>query len=590
MTAIRQRNKVSGHGSILQSSLLVVGARVRSFDPRARSTRRDAPANAVLCRDGRVVAVGRADAIRAPDAEILDLPGATLTPGLTDAHIHLTEWALARRQVELSDATSPREAARRIGEHGRPGADGWIRGRGWNTRRWAGAEPDRGTLDAVMPRTPVVLQSQDMHALWVNTAALDRAGIGTGTLEPAGGRIVRDANGEPTGLLLESASQLVARCIPAPSETEMLEAVADAQACLHRLGVTGVHSLPGILVPRPDPLSILETLKARGNLRLRVLQHMALDDFEDAIRLGLRSGLGDDWIRVGGVKMFLDGALGSRTAWMREPYEGTADHGISTLPADAFRDAVRGAAAAGLASTVHAIGDAAVALAIDVLADPSTRVRALPHRIEHVQCLPDGSPDRMTDEDVIARTLASAAPDRIRASPAPLAAMEGAGTRHRLATLARAGIIGSVQPAHLISDWQAADRHWGADRARRTYAFRSLLDAGVVLACGSDAPVEPVDPRLGLFAATTRTDLDRNPTGGWQPAERISMADAFRGYTVGPAVAAGRPGLEGQLTPGAFADIVAWNADPMEDGRDPLDLTCVATIVGGEVVSNGSNG
>ncbi|MGH7575378.1 MAG: amidohydrolase, partial [Longimicrobiales bacterium] len=504
---------------------------------------------------------------------------------------------------------------------------GWVCGRGWSRERWAGAEPQRAALDALLPDTPVALQSQDMHALWVNTAALRVAGIGADTPDPPGGRIVRDADGEPTGLLLENAGQIVIRQLPAPAEAEMLDAVLDAQAQLHRLGITGVHSLPGIAMPRPDPLSVLETLRAQGRLRLRVLQHLPLERLDDAIRLGLRSGFGGDWVRIGGVKMFLDGSLGSRTAWMREPYieasvarcgwaphstrpipfadlgrlrrprlrvAGSADGGSSTdcgvnvLPESEFRSAVRRAAEAGLASTVHAIGDAAVALAIDVLSDPAVHVAAMPHRIEHVQCLPyDGleALERPPHPDPLPHVG-----DRAYAAlegPPHMDAHADVGDRAYSAFPARggrAGIVCSVQPAHLITDWCAVDRYWGPARGARTYAFRTLLEAGAVIACGSDAPVEPVDPRLGLFAAVVRTDLEHNPAGGWHPAQRIVIEDAFRGYTIGAALAAGLPAENGALTRGAFADIVAWNADPLAEDVDPLALECIATIVGGERV------
>jgi predicted amidohydrolase YtcJ len=527
---------------------------VVSFHPGAAGTG-DAP-DALLIIDGRVAAVGSARELRPPaGAQVLDLPGATITPGLTDAHIHVTEWALARREVDLAPATSPEDAARIVAAHSHAGTAGWVRGRGWNPHRWRDASPSRSLLDAVVPDRPVALQSHDMHSVWVNSPALRLAGISADTVDPPGGRIVRDDMGRPTGLLMETAGQLIARCIPAPSHAEMLDAVADAQIALHQLGITGIHSLPGILVPEPDPLSILEALRARDRLRLRVLQHLPLHFLDDAVKLGIRSGFGGDWIRIGGIKSFLDGTLGSRTASMRWPYEGADDCGIRVIEATDFREAVRKAALAGLATTVHAIGDAAVALAIDVLADPTQRVDAIPHRIEHVQCFPAASDARasISDDDRFDRTV-------------------------------RARITCSMQPAHLISDWRAADRHWGDARARWTYAFRSLLDRGALLAFGSDAPVEPADPRLGLFAATRRTDLAGEPAGGWFRGERITLEEALRGYTVGPAIAAGRTGREGQLTPGAVADFVAWDTDPFADGLDPLELSCALTVVDGEVV------
>ncbi|MGH7444049.1 MAG: amidohydrolase, partial [Longimicrobiales bacterium] len=407
--------------------LLLVAERLHAFAPAADLSRADA----VLVVDDRVARIGRGTDLRTGLAasQIVELPGATLTPGFTDAHIHLTEWALARRQVDLSDARSPEHAVAAVAAHAaaHPPAD-WLRGFAWNPHHWGGAYPDRALLDRAFPDLPVVLQSHDMHALWLNGAALQRAGIDDATPDPAGGRIVRDIDGRATGVLLEYAAQLANRALPAPALSEMVDAVAAAQDALHRLGITGVHSFPGIHVPVPQPLAVLQALRAQNRLRLRALQHVSLDLLDDAIRLGLHSGFGDDWLRIGGVKMFLDGALGSRTAWMREPYEGTSDLGLNVLAPAEFEHHVMRAAAAGIATTVHAIGDAAVCLALDVLAR-APRNLAVPHRIEHVQCCPG----------------------------------------ERFADAGRHGILCSVQPAHLISDWRAADRHWGT-RARSAYA------------------------------------------------------------------------------------------------------------------------
>jgi len=522
-------------------SLLVIANRVHTL---AGAVPGEPVPTAVLVRDGIVAAVGEAAALRsmASDARVLELPGAALTPGLIDAHIHLSEWALARREVDLSAATSPEAAAALVVRHAESVRAEWVRGRGWNPHRWGGDYPDRQVLDRLLPDRPVLLQSHDMHALWVNTPTLRRARIQADTPDPEGGHIVRDRAGAPTGVLLENAAQLVARCLPAVTSDETADAVTDAQTELHTLGITSVHTLPAIHVMEPEPLGVLEALRARGRLRLRVFQHIPLRQLDEAIRIGLRSGFGGEWIRVGGVKMFLDGALGSRTAWMSEPYEGTESRGIQVLDAGEFRYHVKRAARAGIATTVHAIGDAAVARALDVLADPDVRVPGMPHRIEHVQCLPEG----------------------------------------RSGDAARADLTCSMQPAHLITDWRIVDRHWGR-RGARTYAFRTLLDAGARLAFGSDAPVEPADPRLGLYAATTRMDLDAAPAGGWYGDERLTIEEAFLGYTRWAAAAAAGPG--GVLAPGEPADIVAWQPDPFRaQGEELLRLRCIATIVAGEIV------
>ncbi|MCI0437180.1 MAG: amidohydrolase [Gemmatimonadetes bacterium] len=514
----------------------------RLFTPDGESAA-DSPV-AVRIRGGRISAIGSPSTIPPAGARVLDLPGATLTPGFGDAHIHLTEWALTRREIDLSASRSAEAAAHMVRERA-PEDREWVRGRGWNANLWTGTAPHRALLDAHFPDRPVVLQSHDMHALWVNSTALERSGIGEDSPDPTGGRIVRDPEGRPTGLLLETACEIVTAVLPRPGLSQIVDAVLEAQAKLHEYGITAVHALPAIHVPEPEPLAPLEAVRASGRLRLRVLQHLPLRMLDEATRIGLRSGFSGDWITIGGVKMFLDGTLGSRTAWLRRPYEGSSDdHGVCVLEPGEFRFHVRRAAAAGIATTVHAIGDAAVTLAFETLADPAFTVNALPHRIEHVQCCP----------------------------------LEHTGTP------ARARIICSMQPAHLITDWRSADRHWGAERSARTYAFRTLLDAGATLAFGSDAPVEPVDPRLGLFAAVARQDTTGLPASGWFPEQRLTIREALRGYTRGPALAAGHA-ARGRLAVGSHADIAVWNRDPLGCEADELlGLRCVATIVAGEIV------
>ncbi|HEX6558634.1 MAG TPA: amidohydrolase, partial [Longimicrobiales bacterium] len=487
-------------------------ARLHALNPRGDH------AAALLVQAGRIAAVGTVAELRAfaADADVVDFGAATLTPGLTDAHIHITEWAVARTQIDLAEATSIDAAVSTVAAASRNG--GFIVGRGWNPHAWGGTYPTATVLDAAVPDIPVVLQSHDMHALWLNSRALQLAGIDASTADPEGGRILRE-NGQPTGVLLENAAQLVVPHLPGYDAESIIPLILDAQRELHAYGITGIHSFPGVHLLDPDPLFVLQIMHSREQLRLRVLQHIALHKLDDAIRIGLRSGFGDEWLRLGGVKIFLDGALGSRTAWMTEPYEQSSDRGMEVMAGAAFRDVVRHAAENGIASVVHAIGDAAVRRAFEVLvaqAESQSHALALPHRIEHVQCLPPAC--------------------------APIL-----GKR----------VVCSVQPAHLMSDWQAADRHWGS-RAAQAYAFRSMLDNGATLACGSDAPVESADPRHGLYAAVTRQDLLRRPVTGWQTQQRISAREALAAYTTGAAYAAGiTPPLAG-LAPGALADFVAW--------------------------------
>lgn len=505
-----------------------------------------AAANAIAVSAGRIADIGNIQQLRArwPHAAITDFGDRIITPGLTDAHIHLTEWAVARRQVQLADGRTIDDCLQII-QNAQRNPEHWLMGRGWNPHSWGGSYPTAAQLDDVVSDVPAAFQSHDMHALWVNSRALQVAGIDTQTPDPPGGRIVRDDAGNATGMLLETAAQLVIQQVPRIPDDQMLAAVVAAQRELHEYGITGIHSFPGVHLPEPQPLTVLQKLHERGQLALRVLQHISEDQLEDAIGLGMRSGIGDEWIRAGGVKMFLDGALGSRTAWMREPYEGSANCGVQVLSSERFRSTVTTAADAGIATVVHAIGDAAVALAFDVLS-AVPRVRALPHRVEHVQCFP------LDRAELLSR-----------------------------------GIVCSVQPCHLMTDWRAVDRHWGR-RAEATYAFRTLAQHGAMLAFGSDAPVESADPRLGLYAAVARRDTGHEPEGGWYGQQCLTNREAFAGYTLGAAVAAGATGQQGVLQHGALADFAVWDDDPLSCApEDLLRLRVAATVVNGDVVFEG---
>jgi predicted amidohydrolase YtcJ len=497
------------------------------------------PVEAVVVRGGRVAAIGGWDEVRGmamPGARVEDLRDAVVTPGFVDAHVHLTTYGLSLRRVDLNAAATLSAALEMIGRAAKSG-DGWVRGIGWDVHRW-GRLPAREELDAVCPDRPCCFQSHDIHGAWLNSRAMELCGITGDTPDPEGGRIVRAHDGEPTGVLLEKAMTLAERHLPPETLAERRDALLDAQREVHRLGLTGVHSV------EVTGLEDFSAVAEAGALRLRVLQAIPLARLSAAIHTGLRSGFGGEWMRIGGVKMFLDGALGSRTAWLREPYVGGDGCGIQTLPEDEFRNHVERAAAAGIASTVHAIGDAAVELAIDVLGSVPPP-RTMPHRIEHLQLCP---PDLW----------------------------ERAG---------RSGIVASMQPVHLMTDIPAAETHWGHERSRGAYAFAAVARAGMALAFGSDVPVETVDPRPGLFAAVTRLGWDGGPAGGWYPEHALSAEQALRAYTEGPAHAAGISDRTGRLLPGYDADLVAWDRDPLDCAPEELrEMRCVLTVVAGEAV------
>ncbi len=385
----------------------------------------------------------------------------------------------------------------------------------------------------------MALIAHDLHSGWFSSEALRRLGVEAGRDDPPGGTIERDANGRPTGVLRERALDWWYEARPRPSAAERRRAVLEAQAALHRFGVTGVHSVEG-----PESFRIVRDLEAADELRLRVLHHMPQRALGALIDCGITSGFGGPWLRIGGIKIFTDGALGSRTAWMLEPYEDTGERGIRRLDPDELADDVARAASAGLSSTVHAIGDAAVRMTLDALEAAPTERTAVPHRIEHLQCV--------RPED--------------------------------LGRAGRAGIVASMQPSHMLTDIPIAERAWG-ERCRGAFAFRDLLDAKTVLAFGSDAPVESPDPREGIYAARTRRDRAGRPAEGWYPDQRLSGLEILRAYTVGPARAAGAGDDRGRLVPGEPADMVAWDRDLAAVEPDAVrEAGVLATIIGGALV------
>jgi predicted amidohydrolase YtcJ len=487
---------------------------------------------------GRIRAVGDAATVAKlvpAGTPRFELPGALVTPGFVDGHTHFTMWALNRRRVDLARTRTRAEALARVGAASP--AQGWVQGQGWDANGWPTA-PDRYALDAIQPG-PVYLDSLDVHAAWVNTAALAAAGITRDTPDPFGGRIVRDAAGEPTGLLLERAVELMTRHLPEPPALALDEAVLEAQVEAHRLGVTGIHDVEG-----ERALDAFRRLEATGRLRLRVLFNPPVESLPSLLAKKVRSGTGSEWLTIGGVKLFLDGSLGSRTAWMLEPYSGTRDRGMAITTAEEARAAVQTAARSGIAATIHAIGDAAVRRALDLLSEAPRA--AVPHRIEHFQCVHPQDLDRA----------------------------------------AASGIVVSMQPAHLLTDIPLVDRHWG-DRGAGAYAFRSLLRRHTAMVFGSDVPVAPIDPREGVYAALERRFGGGGPAGGWRPEEKLGFEEIVRCYTIGAAVSGGVDQRRGTLAPGRDADLVAWEVDPeAEQGSGDAFRAgrAVLTVVAGEVM------
>ncbi len=522
---------------------LLVNANIYTLDDSAPR------ATTLAIRDGRIVEVGDSNlkAIASSDTQIDDLRGATVIPGLTDAHIHWAWTSRSLQEIDLFNVPTKDEALQRVSEAAtRIAPDKWLHGQGWAQSLWpGGAFPTAADLDASVPDRPVLLKARSGHAAWVNGTALRLAGITDTTPDPKGGIIQRDAAGRATGILLEDAMSLVDALVPTPSAAELANLMEQAQTLAWKSGLTGIHDFDG-----PDCFEALQILYEQGRLGLRVVKNINDPYIKHAFALKLRWGFGSGWLRLGGLKIFADGALGTRTALMIEPYEGEPDNrGVVVTDKEDIYELVSAASRAGFPSTIHAIGDRAVHDVLDVYeavrheeAEQGIHPTERRHRIEHVQIIH---------------------PDDV----------------HRLAEL---DIIASMQPIHATADYQMADRHWGS-RGQWSYNARLQIDAGARVAFGSDSPVEPFVPLKGIHAAVTRRRADGTPgPDGWYPDARLSVTEAILGYTQGPAYAAGLEDRIGRIAPGYLADLVAFDRDVFSIPPDDLlNAQVVGTMVGG---------
>ncbi len=507
--------------------------------------------SALAIAKGRIVALGGDAAMLAladRSTQIEDLRGLCVVPGMADAHIHWMMTARALDMVDLFDVPSLAEALQRVRERAEKTEPGcWILGYGWSQDLWPGRRfPTAADLDSVAPYHPVFLRARSGHAAWVNSLALRAAQIDAATPDPEGGAIMRTANGQPTGILLEgSAIDLAARVTPRTTGDALAEQMRTAQEKALSLGITMLHDLDN-----QPCLEALLRLRERGQLKLRVLKYFNVQYLEPALTMGLRFGFGDDWLRLGGLKLFADGALGPLTAALLEPYDGQPDNtGIIVTEPDEMLKLISRATLAGFPTAVHAIGDRAIRLVLDVF-EQVRRVEAehgiarehRRHRIEHVQLIHPNDVGR----------------------------------------LAALGIIASMQPIHATSDYPIADRYWGT-RVPFAYNPRLQIDHGAIVAFGSDSPYDNMGSFKGIHAAVTRRRPDGSPgQDGWNPAARITAAEALRGYTFGPAYAAGMEDRLGVLAPGYYADLVVIDRDPLAIPSDALgSIGVIATMVGG---------
>jgi predicted amidohydrolase YtcJ len=523
-------------------SLAIVNARVWTGDPRRPW------ADAVAVAGEEIVAVGSSAEVRKLAREgtrVIDGAGRMVVPGFIDAHVHFMSGGFGLTSVQLRDATTRDEFVRRIGAHARTLPKGaWLLEGNWDHQHWGGELPRRDWIDSVTGETPVFIQRLDGHMSLANSAAMRAAGVTKDTKDVDGGEIVRDASGEPTGIFKDNAASLVARAIPDPLPEQEDAALDAAMRYVAEQGVTSVHNMGTW-----RDVAIFDRAHAAGRLRTRIYAVVPLSTWERLRSEVSTRSRGDDWLHIGGLKGFMDGSLGSHTAAMLEPFsDSPGDRGFLVNALDSMYAWTKGADAAGLHVIIHAIGDQANRDLLDiyerVARESGEPARDRRFRIEHAQ---------------------------------HLAAVD-------IPRFAKLGVIPSMQPYHAIDDGRWAEKVIGAERAKGTYAFRSLLDAGAPMAFGSDWFVAPPTPIEGIYAAVTRRTLDDRNPDGWVPEQRITVEEALRAYTTGSAFAEYRDGRKGMLRRGMLADLVLIDRDltaiPVETIRDAKVLL---TLVGGRV-------
>jgi predicted amidohydrolase YtcJ len=507
---------------------------------------------AFAVKDGRILFAGsvrEAMALKGAQTRVLDLGTRTVIPGIVDAHLHLLGLGTALRTVDLTGTRSYDEVIQRVAARARELKAGeWIRGRGWNQNDWPDTRfPTHDALSRAVPDNPVALTRVDGHAILANAQALELAGITAATPDPQGGRIVRNSDGSPTGVFVDNAQGLIARAVPPLlSRDETRAAILAAVADANRWGLTGIHDA-GVGGPTLD---LYEELARAGRLNLRNYVMVTGDsaDVSRAFQRGPQSALynGRLWIRA--IKMYADGALGSRGAALLEDYsDDPGNRGLLVTDSTAIRAGAIAALRHGFQLCIHAIGDHANRIALDAYEAALDSVPTADHRfrIEHAQII----------------------------------------HRQDVPRFAALGVIPSMQPSHQTSDMYWAMNRLGWSRVQGAYAWRSLLNTGVVIPYGTDAPVERVNPMIGFHAAVTRQDANGWPAGGWFPGERMTREEALASMTIWPAYAGFMESVSGSLSPGKYADFVVLDQDLMTVAPERiLDTQVVMTVLGGETV------
>jgi predicted amidohydrolase YtcJ len=539
-----------GIGASAQSKpaadLVIINAKVWTVDT-AHPT-----AQAVAVLGERIVSVGSnadIESWRGASTHVIDAAGKLLLPGFNDAHVHFVNGGSQLDAVQLNDAASAEEFARRIGERAKKTPKGeWIRGGDWDETKWSPPKlPTKELIDPVAGDIPVFVSRYDGHMGLANSVALRLAGITAQTPDPPGGVIVRDAQGNPTGALKDAAMDYLDKVIPPLSHEQRLKAVKRALAHAASLGVTSVQNMN----PDYEDIAVYSELLQRGELTTRIYAAPYIMSVDDQAKIGIRHSFGGPYLRIGALKAYADGSLGSATAYFFEPFiDQPTNHGLLSdemHPVSLMRDRMMKADAAGLQICTHAIGDQGISMILDLYSDV-------------VQA--HGDADR-----------------RFRIEHAQHVAAKD------FARFAQLQVIASVQPYHAIDDGRWAEGRIGHDRASRTYAFRTFLNHGIRLAFGTDWDVAPLNPMLTLYAAVTRATLDGKNPGGWFPEQKLTAAEAVDAYTMGSAFAEFQEKEKGSITPGKLADLVLLSDDIFSiDPAKILDVKVLKTIIGGKIV------